>query len=107
MSPLPPEGQARLPQPGVLPGTTLRRPGVAAGPEAPGTGAAPPAGRGEEAGGAYTVPEAGRAARSRSLLAPLGQAVSEERFLGTHCLWREHWNAYTTLCAVFFILGYI
>lgn len=60
MSPLPPEGQARPPQPGVLPGTTLRRPGVAAGPEAPGTGAAPPAGRGEEAGGAYTVPEAGR-----------------------------------------------
>lgn len=43
----------------VVPGTALRRPGVAAGPEAPGTGAAPPAGRGEEAGGAYTVPEAG------------------------------------------------
>ena len=103
MSPLPPEGQARPPQPGVLPGTTLRRPGVAAGPEAPGTGAAPPAGRGEEAGGAYTVPEAGRAARSRSLLAPLGQAVLEERFPGHPLsLARTLECIYYVMCCVFY-----
>lgn len=72
------------------------RPGLAAGPEAPGAGAAPRRAA-AEVGGPHTVPEAGPGAR------PVEKSFS----LGACCLRREHWNAYTTFCAVFFILGYI
>lgn len=88
--------------------------GFTAGPEAPEAGAAPARRAAGEAGGPHTVPEGRPAAAQKELnrtVCPwpvvLSQAVRRAFILGARRVRRKHWNAYTTLCAVFFILGYI